>query len=194
MEKSLFVLGFAPLSRTRRWFWALVLGTQVPVQNQNEQGPRCDVSGGLVWRALWCESHIPPTWTHMALQQRKHPIPSVAIHSNSSSDSRMQWRTAARMQAPSLKVRIGAGMPHGRRRGELGERVWLVLRAWERGLPRRPHTATKMLKGPRTCRNRTYSPRIAAACAAAACFVALVCSAQACGWQARRFREHAYVV
>ena len=43
-EKSRFVLGFAPKSRTRGFFEPLALETQVPVQNHNKPGPRCGVS------------------------------------------------------------------------------------------------------------------------------------------------------
>ena len=76
----------------------------------------------------------------------------------------MQQQTTARMWVLSSKVRIGAGMTHGQRRGELGEGV--VLGAGERGSPRWPAIATKTYKGDRTCGNLTYCAlrlRVAAA-------------------------------
>lgn len=75
----------------------------------------------------------PHTHSAPTNKQTTHHTTVVASHSNnssSSSETRMQQRTAARMWAPSSKARIGAGLPHGQRRGELGEGV--VLDAGER--------------------------------------------------------------
>ena len=147
----------------------------------------------LVWRDSDV-NHTHTTRTHSAPTNYKaHPIP-LASHSNSGSSSnsktRMKHPTAARMRIPSSTVRIGAGMLHGQRRGELGT-GWCWVRGREArqdGQLQRPRD-TKAIEPAGIVLTR----RALLLLIAAACVVAPTASAHAFGWPGRRFPDRAHV-